>query len=202
MLPKLATTRQPLARSRPMAAWISWLSPTVPPGLSIRSSRAGHSRCSTSRRALTTRVRVAAGDRALDGDARQVAAGLAAPGPGHCGGVQWLDLKKSRARRARLTAGDAWRWLLMLLPFALWGTAMAAMKPLLDGAGPCTAGLAAAAARRRWCCCWRPGSGAARLAVDRRDWRWLLLFALVDATAFQGLLARGWRAPAPAWARC
>ncbi|MEY4358715.1 MAG: hypothetical protein RLZZ631_201, partial [Cyanobacteriota bacterium] len=30
------------------------------------------------------------------------------------------------------------RWLLMLLPFALWGTAMAAMKPLLDGAGPLT----------------------------------------------------------------
>jgi drug/metabolite transporter (DMT)-like permease len=27
--------------------------------------------------------------------------------------------------------------------------------------------------------------------VDRRDWGWLLLFALVDATAFQGLLARG-----------
>ena len=26
----------------------------------------------------------------------------------------------------------------MLLPFALWGTAMAAMKPLLDGAGPLT----------------------------------------------------------------
>ena len=26
------------------------------------------------------------------------------------------------------------RWLLMVLPFALWGTAMAAMKPLLDGA--------------------------------------------------------------------
>ena len=30
------------------------------------------------------------------------------------------------------------RWLLMLLPFALWGTAMAAMKPLLAGAGPLT----------------------------------------------------------------
>ena len=81
------------------------------------------------------------------------------------------------------------RWLLMLLPFALWGTAMAAMKPLLDGAGPLTlawlrllpAGvllLAAAGWRGSW-------------AVDRRDWVWLLLFALVDATAFQGLLARG-----------
>ncbi len=28
------------------------------------------------------------------------------------------------------------RWLLMLLPFALWGTAMAAMKPLLEGVDP------------------------------------------------------------------
>jgi drug/metabolite transporter (DMT)-like permease len=82
------------------------------------------------------------------------------------------------------------RWLLMLLPFALWGTAMAAMKPLLDGAGPLTlawlrllpAGLLLVLAARWWRGGW---------AVDRRDWGWLLLFALVDATAFQGLLARG-----------
>jgi drug/metabolite transporter (DMT)-like permease len=83
-----------------------------------------------------------------------------------------------------------WRWLLMLLPFALWGTAMAAMKPLLDGAGPLTlawmrllpAGLVlllAAVIRRGG---WR---------VDPRDRGWLILFALIDATAFQGLLARG-----------
>ena len=82
------------------------------------------------------------------------------------------------------------RWLLMLLPFALWGTAMAAMKPLLDGTGPCTlawlrllpAGVVLLLAAR-W---WRGGWG-----VDRRDWLWLVLFALVDGTAFQGLLARG-----------
>ena len=82
------------------------------------------------------------------------------------------------------------RWLLMLLPFALWGTAMAAMKPLLAGAGPLTlawmrllpAGLVLLLAAQ----CWRGGVG-----VDRRDWGWLLAFALVDATAFQGLLARG-----------
>ena len=82
------------------------------------------------------------------------------------------------------------RWLLMLLPFALWGTAMAAMKPLLEGAGPLTlawlrllpaGGVLLLAAQ-----IWRGG-----MAVDRRDWGWLLLFALVDATAFQGLLARG-----------
>jgi drug/metabolite transporter (DMT)-like permease len=82
------------------------------------------------------------------------------------------------------------RWLLMVLPFAFWGTAMAAMKPLLAEAGPLTlawmrllpAGLVLLAAARLWRGQWR---------VDRRDWAWLLLFALVDATAFQGLLARG-----------
>ena len=85
-----------------------------------------------------------------------------------------------------------WRWLLMLLPFALWGTAMAAMKPLLDGAGPLTlawlrllpAGLLVVLAARLW----RGTAG-----VDRRDWLWLLLFALVDGALFQGLLARGLR---------
>ena len=73
------------------------------------------------------------------------------------------------------------RWLLMLLPFALWGTAMAAMRPLLDGAGPLTlawlrllpAGLLVVLAARLW----RGTAG-----VDRRDWLWLLLFALVDGT--------------------
>ncbi|MFM7653324.1 MAG: DMT family transporter [Vulcanococcus sp.] len=83
-----------------------------------------------------------------------------------------------------------WRWLLMLLPFALWGTAMAAMKPLLDGAGPLTlawlrllpaGGVLLLAARL-----WRGTAG-----VDRRDWGWLLMFALVDGALFQGLLARG-----------
>ncbi|MEB3348475.1 MAG: DMT family transporter [Cyanobacteriota bacterium] len=82
------------------------------------------------------------------------------------------------------------RWLLMLLPFALWGTAMAAMRPLLDGAGPLTvaslrllpAGLVLLVVAR-----WLGRS----LAVARADRPWLLLFALVDATLFQGLLARG-----------
>jgi len=82
------------------------------------------------------------------------------------------------------------RWLLMVLPFALWGTAMAAMKPLLAGAGPLTlawmrllpAGLVLLLAAALW----RRAPG-----VDRRDRPWLLLFALVDATCFQGLLARG-----------
>ena len=81
-------------------------------------------------------------------------------------------------------------WLLRLLPFALWGTAMAAMKPLLDGAGPLTvawmrlipagvAVLAAAVVMGR------------SLRVDPADRLWLLAFALVDGALFQGLLTRG-----------
>ncbi|MEB3277169.1 MAG: DMT family transporter [Cyanobacteriota bacterium] len=78
----------------------------------------------------------------------------------------------------------------MLLPFALWGTAMAAMKPLLAGASfwqvACLRLLPAAlllllvaAVLRR------------SLGVDRRDWLWLGLFALIDGALFQGLLVRG-----------
>jgi len=82
------------------------------------------------------------------------------------------------------------RWLLMLLPFALWGTAMAAMKPLLDGTDP----LMLASLRIL------PAGAVLLLAawalgrpfrVAPSDWPWLLVFAAVDGTLFQGLLARG-----------
>jgi len=82
------------------------------------------------------------------------------------------------------------RWLLMLLPFALWGTAMAAMRPLLDGGSPwlvaclrlLPAGLVLLLVGRLL--------GRSQ-AVDRADWPWLLVFALVDGTLFQGLLVKG-----------
>jgi drug/metabolite transporter (DMT)-like permease len=78
----------------------------------------------------------------------------------------------------------------MLLPFALWGTAMAAMKPLLEGGDPLLlaslrllpAGLVLLLAARLL---------GRSLAVDRRDWAALALFALVDGSLFQGLLAWG-----------
>ena len=82
------------------------------------------------------------------------------------------------------------RPLLLLSPFALWGTAMAAMKPLLDAGTP----LQVACLRLL------PAGVLVLLAavvlgrplrVDRRDWLWLLVFALVDGSLFQGLLARG-----------
>ncbi|MFM7235227.1 MAG: DMT family transporter [Cyanobium sp.] len=82
------------------------------------------------------------------------------------------------------------RWLLMMAPFALWGTSMAAMKPLLEGCDPfllaslrlLPAGVAvvAAAALLK-----RP------LAIAPADLPWVLLFALFDASLFQGLLAHG-----------
>ena len=84
----------------------------------------------------------------------------------------------------------ALRWLLMLLPFALWGTAMAAMVPLLSGATPAMLAclrLLPAGGVLLLAAAWmgRP------LAVAVPDWPWLLLFALVDGTIFQGCLARG-----------
>ncbi|QPN58591.1 EamA family transporter [Synechococcus sp. CBW1002] len=82
------------------------------------------------------------------------------------------------------------RGVLMVLPFALWGTAMAAMKPLLVGASPLTlaclrllpAGLVLLFAALLL---------GRSLRVDPVDRPWLLLFALVDGALFQGLLAQG-----------
>ncbi|QNI71359.1 DMT family transporter [Cyanobium sp. NS01] len=85
---------------------------------------------------------------------------------------------------------QALRWLLMLLPFALWGTAMAAMRPLLSDGGPllvATLRLLPAGVLLLLAALLlgRP------LAIHRADWPWLLAFALVDGALFQGLLARG-----------
>ena len=82
------------------------------------------------------------------------------------------------------------RVLAMVLPFALWGTAMAAMKPLLASGGPwLVASLrllpAAAALLLAARLMGRP------LRVDPADLGWLIVFSLIDGTLFQGLLARG-----------
>jgi len=78
----------------------------------------------------------------------------------------------------------------MLLPFALWGTAMAAMRPLLPDGSP----LLVASLRLL------PAGVVLLLAslLLRRpqalapgDRPWLLLFALVDGALFQGLLTHG-----------
>ncbi len=81
-------------------------------------------------------------------------------------------------------------WLLMVLPFALWGTAMAAMTPLVESAGPLVvasmrllpAGVVLLAAvialGRRW-------------TIASCDFWWFLIFTFIDASLFQFCLARG-----------
>lgn len=85
---------------------------------------------------------------------------------------------------------QAMRLILMVLPFALWGTAMAAMKPLLVEGSPwlvaslrlLPAGLLLLLVATGLGQSWK---------VARADWGWLLLFAAVDGALFQSLLARG-----------
>ena len=78
----------------------------------------------------------------------------------------------------------------MVLPFALWGTAMAAMAPLVSSGGVETvaslrllpAGVALLIAvpllGRSW-----------TIASD--DWVWFLIFTVIDASLFQFFLVRG-----------
>tara|TARA_Y100001968_G_scaffold292612_1_gene297933 strand:+ start:419 stop:1369 length:951 start_codon:yes stop_codon:yes gene_type:complete len=83
-----------------------------------------------------------------------------------------------------------WHWLLMVLPFALWGSAMAAMAPLVNTGGPeivaslrlVPAGfvvLIASFFLKR------------KLKIASSDWVWFLVFTLVDASLFQIFLAKG-----------
>ncbi len=81
-------------------------------------------------------------------------------------------------------------WLLMVLPFALWGTAMAAMAPLVLSGGA----LTVASLRLL------PAGIALLIAVPllKRSWTiaigdlwWFLVFTLIDGSIFQLCLARG-----------
>ncbi len=82
------------------------------------------------------------------------------------------------------------RTIWMVVPFALWGTAMAAMKPLLGAASPWQLALFRLL----------PAGALVLLAalvlgrslrIAAADWPWLVAFALVDGSVFQGFLARG-----------
>ncbi|KGG16375.1 MULTISPECIES: DMT family transporter [unclassified Prochlorococcus] len=81
-------------------------------------------------------------------------------------------------------------WLLMVLPFALWGTAMAAMSPLVESGGPevvatlrlFPAGVVLLLAAF---CLKRP------LKIAKTDWLWFVAFSLIDGSLFQFCLARG-----------
>ncbi len=81
-------------------------------------------------------------------------------------------------------------WFLMILPFALWGTSMAAMTPLVSSAGPefvaslrlLPAGLLVLITTyflKR------------DLKIYRCDMKWFLVFTIVDATFFQLFLTYG-----------
>ncbi len=81
-------------------------------------------------------------------------------------------------------------WLLMVLPFALWGTSMAAMAPLVVSGGPVLVAslrllpagvailLALPALGRKW-------------EIASADLGWFLVFTIVDACLFQLFLAKG-----------
>ncbi|MED5165493.1 MAG: DMT family transporter [Cyanobacteriota bacterium] len=81
-------------------------------------------------------------------------------------------------------------WLLMVLPFALWGTAMAAMTPLVISGGPLLVAclrllpagvvilLALPSLGRHW-------------AIASTDRIWFLVFTVVDACLFQMFLVKG-----------
>ena len=81
-------------------------------------------------------------------------------------------------------------WLLMVLPFALWGTAMAAMSPLVSSGGPfivaffrlMPAGISLLIAV--------PLLGR-NLSIHKSDFGWFLIFTFIDASLFQMFLAKG-----------
>ena len=82
------------------------------------------------------------------------------------------------------------RGLLMVLPFALWGTAMAAMAPLVHSGGPALVAclrLLPAGAVLLVAVPWLGRS----LRIDPGDRGWFVLFTLVDAFLFQIFLAKG-----------
>ncbi|WP_041391157.1 DMT family transporter [Prochlorococcus marinus] len=81
-------------------------------------------------------------------------------------------------------------WLLMILPFALWGTAMAAMAPLVQSGGPEIVAFlrlmpAGFAVILTLLILKRP------LTIAKGDLAWFVVFTLIDGTVFQFLLARG-----------
>jgi len=81
-------------------------------------------------------------------------------------------------------------WLLMILPFALWGTSMAAMSPLVSSGGPelvaslrlLPAGILVLITTYFF---------KRDLRIYKCDLKWFLVFTFVDATCFQLFLTYG-----------
>ncbi len=81
-------------------------------------------------------------------------------------------------------------WLLMVLPFALWGTAMAAMTPLVETGGPLLVAFLRLLPAGLIILVVLPFLGRSWV-VAPSDWGWFLLFTVVDASLFQAFLAKG-----------
>ncbi len=81
-------------------------------------------------------------------------------------------------------------WLLMILPFALWGTAMAAMAPLVNSGGPLIVGSLRLLPAGAAILIFVPLVGR-NLKIAQADLGWFLVFTVVDASLFQMFLARG-----------
>ncbi|MFS7948780.1 putative EamA domain-containing protein [Helianthus anomalus] len=83
-----------------------------------------------------------------------------------------------------------WEWTLLISPFFFWGTAMVAMKEVLPKLGPLfvssfrlvPSGLLLVAFA---------GSRGRKVPVGVNAWLSIAVFAIVDATCFQGFLAKG-----------
>ena len=81
-------------------------------------------------------------------------------------------------------------WFLMILPFALWGTSMAAMTPLVSSGGPdlvaslrlLPAGIVVLITTYLY---------KRDLKIYRCDMKWFLVFTVIDATFFQLFLTYG-----------
>lgn len=82
------------------------------------------------------------------------------------------------------------RWMLMVLPFALWGSSMVAMKLVLGHVDPWTVACLRILPAALAMVLLLPMGGVS-LVVAREDWGWLALFSLVDVSCAQGLLSAG-----------
>ncbi len=82
------------------------------------------------------------------------------------------------------------QWLLMVLSFALWGTAMTAMAPLVDSGGPMLVAFLRLLPAGVILLCAIPFLGR-RWVIATSDLGWFLIFTVIDASLFQACLARG-----------
>jgi drug/metabolite transporter (DMT)-like permease len=82
------------------------------------------------------------------------------------------------------------QWLLLIAPFFLWGTAMVAMKGVMDQSSPLFVGTLRILPAGLLVIVAAVLMGKSQ-PQGWRAWLWISLFALVDATLFQGFLVTG-----------